>query len=128
MLQTEIRGSNCIDYFESICTADIQGLKNNSGSLTVFTDENGGILDDLIVTKISDDLLYVVSNAGRKDHDQKHMLQALEQYKKKNQATDVKIKFYSPIERSLLALRGTQGTREIRKILWEHGSLNCFLC
>lgn len=45
--------------------------------LTVFTNERGGILDDLIVTKILQDHLYVVSNAARKDHDQKHLLGAL---------------------------------------------------
>lgn len=64
MLQTYVRGKDAIECFESICTADIKGLAPNSGSLTVFTNENGGIFDDLIVTKVSDDLLYVVSNAA----------------------------------------------------------------
>lgn len=64
MLQTYVRGKDAIECFESICTADIGGLANNSGTLTVFTNANGGILDDLIVTKVHDDLLYVVSNAA----------------------------------------------------------------
>lgn len=69
MLQTYVRGKDAVECFESICTADIKGLEPNSGTLTVFTNANGGILDDLIVTKVSDDLLYVVSNAACRKQD-----------------------------------------------------------
>lgn len=69
MLQTYVRGKDAIECFESICTADIKGLEYNSGTLTVFTNENGGIFDDLIVTKVSDDCLYVVSNAACRTQD-----------------------------------------------------------
>lgn len=69
MLQTFVRGKDAIECFESICTADIRGLKNDSGTLTVFTNEQGGIFDDLIVTKINDELLYVVSNAACRTQD-----------------------------------------------------------
>lgn len=64
MLQTYVRGKNAVECFETICTTDIRGLANNSGTLTVFTNDNGGIYDDLIVTKVTDNLLYVVSNAA----------------------------------------------------------------
>lgn len=69
MLQTYVRGKDAVECFESICTADIKGLERNSGTLTVFTNANGGILDDLIVTKVSDNLLYVVSNAACRKQD-----------------------------------------------------------
>lgn len=39
------------------------------GTLTLFTNEKGGIVDDLIVTNTSEDHLYVVSNAGCADKD-----------------------------------------------------------
>lgn len=75
MLQTKIRGDDRIELIERITTADIRGLEENKGSLTVFTDKvTGGILDDLIVTKTGDGYLYVVSNAGRRDHDKDLML------------------------------------------------------
>lgn len=73
MLQTYVRGKDAIECFESICTADIKGLNHNSGTLTVFTNEQGGILDDLIVTKVTDDLLYVVSNAACREQDSQIM-------------------------------------------------------
>lgn len=75
MLQTKIYGDDRIELIERITTADVRGLPENKGSLTVFTDKvTGGILDDLIVTKTGDGYLYVVSNAGRRDHDKDLML------------------------------------------------------
>ncbi|XP_057666605.1 aminomethyltransferase, mitochondrial [Diorhabda carinulata] len=116
MLQTEIRGNRCIDFLESICTADIQGTQINGSTLTIFTNENGGIIDDLIVTKITDDHLYLVSNAARKQHDQQLMLKALEKYKRTNLDTDIKIKFFDPKERSLLALQGPKAAEALQNL------------
>jgi len=45
------------------------GLPANTGSLSVFTNEKGGIRDDLIVTKTDADFLYLVTNAGCIDKD-----------------------------------------------------------
>ena len=39
------------------------------GTLTLLTNESGGIVDDLIVTNTSDGHLYIVSNAGCADKD-----------------------------------------------------------
>lgn len=117
MLQTEIRGKNCVDFLESVCTADIQGLKENSGVLTVFTNENGGILDDLIVTKINDEFLYVVSNAAMKQQDQKIMLAGLENYKKQNNpSSEITIKFFETVERTLIALQGPKAAGSLQKL------------
>ena len=69
MLQTYVRGKDAISTIERLCTADIRGLGPNSGSLTVFTNPQGHILDDLIVTKVNDELLYIVSNAAMKKQD-----------------------------------------------------------
>jgi len=43
------------------------------GTLSLFTTEKGGIIDDLIVTKTDQGYLYVVSNAGCADKDSAHM-------------------------------------------------------
>ena len=43
------------------------------GMLSLFTNEKGGIIDDLIVTKTGQGYLYVVSNAGCAEKDSAHM-------------------------------------------------------
>jgi len=116
MLQTEVVGKDCIDYLESVCTADLHGLDLNSAVLTVFTDANGGILDDLIVSKIQEDHLFIVSNAARKQHDQQHLLRALDSHKKKNPSTNIKMTFFDPKERSLVALQGPQASQALQSL------------
>ena len=77
MLQTKIHGDDRIEFVEKLTTADVRSLQKGKACLTVFTDKNtGGILDDLIITNTSDGYLYVVSNAGRRDHDTKLFLNA----------------------------------------------------
>lgn len=115
MLQTEIFGKDCSQLIEQICTADVQGLKENASVLTVFTNDAGGILDDLIVTKINEEYLYIVSNAARKDHDQKLMMKALDAYKNSNNGTDLRIRFFDPSERSLIALQGPKAAEVLQK-------------
>lgn len=61
------------DFMETLTTADINDLKVNHSTLTVFTNEKGGIKDDLIVTKTDKDYLYVVTNAGCIEKDLPHM-------------------------------------------------------
>lgn len=105
MLQTHITGKHAIECFETLTTADIQGLQKGSGSLTVFTNQNGGILDDLIVSRVDDDFLYIVSNAARKEHDSQLIQQTVEHFRtQKNK--DVNVQFFDPSERALLALQG----------------------
>ena len=61
------------------------GNQNGSmlqGSLTVFTNTSGGIIDDLIVTKTDDGYLYVVSNAGCRFKDMPHMAETVDQFKR----------------------------------------------
>lgn len=49
---------------ESLTTSDVEQLAVNTGCLSVFTNENGGIRDDLILSKTDRDSIYVVTNAG----------------------------------------------------------------
>lgn len=83
-----------MNFFENLCTADIHNLEENSSVLTVFTNEKGGILDDLIVTKINEEFLYVVSNAAMKIQDQHIMLQGLVSMLTKFSIIDVNIYIY----------------------------------
>lgn len=103
-----LTGKGCVNYLESVCTADLKNLTENAAILTVFTNEKGGILDDLIITKITDEHFFIVSNAARKDHDQKHLLKALENHNKRNTSGDIKVQFYTPNERALIAFQGPE--------------------
>ncbi len=57
---------------ETLVPVDILGLKDGRQRYGFFTDENGGILDDLMISRLGDRLLVVV-NAGCKDADIAHL-------------------------------------------------------
>ncbi len=55
---------------ETIVPADILGLGPHQQRYSQLLSEDGGTLDDLMITRHAEDgMLYVVVNAGRKDHD-----------------------------------------------------------
>lgn len=114
MLQTYLKGKDVISCFESVCTADIKGLRNGTGTLTVFTNGKGGILDDLIVNRVAEDTLYVVSNASRKDTDMAVMSDAVASFKA--QGKDVSVQFLSSDDQSLLAVQGPHAVSVLQKL------------
>lgn len=86
---------------ESIVVGDIAELRPNQGTLSLFTNEAGGILDDLIVTNTSEGHLYVVSNAGCWDKDLAFMQDKVKEFR--NRGSDVGLEV---VDNALLALRG----------------------
>ncbi|XP_017075926.2 aminomethyltransferase, mitochondrial [Drosophila eugracilis] len=122
MLQTRVFGKDAAACLESVCTADILGTPNGSGTLTVFTNEAGGILDDLIVNKVSEKELYVVSNAAMKQQDIGIMTAAVNNFK--SQGKDVTIEFLTPTDQSLVAVQGPQVATELTKLLPKEVSLD----
>lgn len=72
MLQFKVHGQDRVKFLESLVVADIEGLAENTGTLSLFTNEQGGIKDDLIINKMADEL-YVVSNAGCADKITAHL-------------------------------------------------------
>ncbi len=79
---------------EKLVPVDILGLKAGRQRYGFFTDNNGGILDDLMITNRGDHLLVVV-NAACKDADVAHM--------KANLGDTCKVEL---LDRALLALQG----------------------
>ena len=54
MGQIQIHGNDRFNFIESICTGNVKELKTNSGLLSVFLNEKGGIIDDTIITNLPD--------------------------------------------------------------------------
>lgn len=69
MGQCTIRGENPAAALETLVPGDLQILKDGKMRYTMFTDGGGRILDDLMITKIDANTLFVVVNAGCKEQD-----------------------------------------------------------
>ena len=73
MGQLIIEGSGSAAMLESLMPVDIEGLANNGLTYALFTNEQGGVLDDLIVTRLSEEKFFLVVNAGCKAQDIAHL-------------------------------------------------------
>jgi aminomethyltransferase len=68
MGQLALRGEGGSERLEALVPGDIAGLAAGRMRYTVLTNDDGGILDDLMVTNVGD-YLFLVVNAARRDVD-----------------------------------------------------------
>jgi aminomethyltransferase len=106
MGQVLVTGADPAQAIERLVPADIAGLGQGKARYTTFTAEDGGILDDLIITKDAPDRLFVVVNAGRADADIAYLKAALEPG---HQVTHL-------ADQALLALQGPKAVECIARI------------
>jgi aminomethyltransferase len=95
MGQVAIRGDDRVVGLEELVPGDVQALAEGRIRYTMFTNDRGGILDDLMVTNAGDHLFLVV-NAACKQADVRHLRSALAGKAEVEELTD----------RALLALQG----------------------
>ncbi|MBT5187425.1 MAG: glycine cleavage system aminomethyltransferase GcvT [Kordiimonadaceae bacterium] len=95
MGQVVIMGENADIWLETLVPGNIVDLKTNRIRYTMFTDDNGGILDDLMITKRENDIFMVV-NAACKEQDIAHMRKHLPDHLELTELND----------RALVALQG----------------------
>lgn len=72
MGQLRLHGDAAADSLERLVPVDIVDLPSNRQTYALFTDDAGGILDDLMVANAGDHLFLVV-NASRKHQDIEHL-------------------------------------------------------
>ncbi|XP_040568243.1 aminomethyltransferase, mitochondrial [Lepeophtheirus salmonis] len=102
MQQSKVYGKDRRQFIESLTTLDLKTLKEDSGSLTIFTNEKGGIVDDLIVMNTSLDFLYLVTNAGCKEKDILLMKKKVLEMKSDNM--DIELEIIN--DHALIAIQG----------------------
>jgi aminomethyltransferase len=95
MGQVLVHGDGAAQAFEALVPGNVTGLAQDRLRYTVLTNEQGGVLDDLIVGRVADGL-YVVVNAACREADLAHLRAALEPVHRVEELTD----------RALLALQG----------------------
>lgn len=106
MLQQNIRGTDIIPFLNKVTPSDFKALKPWSNQLSVLLNEEGGIVDDTIITKHDDDKsFYIVTNAGTREKDVAFL---------KKQAEDFDVTFET-IDSSLLAIQGPSAAKVLQK-------------
>lgn len=93
----DIQGSATREFLRRLLANNVDRLVNGKALYTCMLNDQGGILDDLIVYKVTDDLFRIIVNAGTREKDLAWMRQ-------KAQGLDLSI-----IERTDLLMLAVQG-------------------
>jgi aminomethyltransferase len=105
MGQVVIEGPGAAAMLESLVPVDIEGLGIDRQTYALFTNERGGVLDDLIITRWAADKFFLVVNAGCKVADIAHLRAHL-------QDQDLRVLE----EQALLALQGPQARQVVGEL------------
>jgi aminomethyltransferase len=90
---------------EKIIPADLKALKLNNSKYSFLLNDNGGIIDDLIITKTAKGF-FIILNAACKDNDVKEISKLLN----KNH------KYFINLDLSLIALQGPKSVEILEKL------------
>lgn len=104
MGQVELRGDAVAAELEKLVPSNIEGLAAGKARYTVLTNDQGGILDDLIVANAGDHLFLVV-NASMRDQDIAHISENLKSVELTERA-----------DRALIALQGPAAGAVLQKL------------
>ncbi len=100
MGQIRLTGDGAAMALEELVTGDIAGMQDFQQRYTLLTSASGGIIDDLMVTKLPDGLSLVVNAAGKKDDFA---------YIKSSLPSAFQVELL--VDRALLALQGPQAVQ-----------------
>jgi len=78
MGQFFLRGAGAEEWLNSILSNDVSKLEVGEAQYTFMLNENGGVIDDLIIYRFGDDQIFLVVNASKIDEDFAWLNQHLE--------------------------------------------------
>lgn len=64
-----VEGENALDYLQYVLTNDISKVSQTKAQYAMICNEQGGVIDDLVVYQLEDDKYLLVVNAGNTDVD-----------------------------------------------------------
>lgn len=124
MGEFSIKGTDAIRAYGRLICSDPEAVRVGRGRYGVMMNDDGGIIDDIITMKLSDDELFVVTNAGPLDVVSAKICGAHPGCKDISSAT-AKIDIQGPIARNVLAKEIPECAAlkyfELRKSAW-HGT------
>ena len=73
MGQVVLRGQGVAAALEGLVPVDLLGLEHHAQTYALFTNERGGVIDDLIITRWGEEEFFLVVNAACKEQDIAHL-------------------------------------------------------
>ncbi|KAF9558358.1 glycine cleavage system T protein [Agrocybe pediades] len=116
MVQSNFRGKTATQFLEWLTPSSLSSLKPYGSTLSVLLNENGGIIDDTIITKHASDAFYVVTNAGRRDADLAWFSQKLKEWNDSERGREGPVEHEVLENWGLLALQGPEAASYLQNL------------
>lgn len=111
MGRTWATGPDAEKYLNYVVTNNVARLKPNGGLYTVMCNSKGGIVDDLILYKLSEERFLIVYNASNRDKDYRWL-------KKNSKGFNVKLRDVSD-QVAMIAIQGPEAEGTLQKVTGE---------
>lgn len=106
MGQISVVGENAAYLLETLVPVDVVNLKPGKQRYALFLNGNGGVMDDLMIARVSENEFSLVVNAACKDNDFAHLTSKLGD----------KLEIKMATNRSLLALQGPESANVLLRL------------
>jgi aminomethyltransferase len=104
----DLRGKDAGAYLRRLVANNVDRLVDGKALYTCMLNEQGGVLDDLIIYKVADDFYRIVINAGTREKD-------LEWMRKQSQSFDVTLT--ERVDLAMIAIQGPEVKNKIARFL-----------
>ena len=109
MQQHRFFGPHVVKFLQRLVPSDLEALGTNRSSLSVLLNDKGGIIDDLMITKISAKDFYIVTNATQREQDLIH-------FKEQISGHDDLVQHDLLDDRGLIALQGPTSSQVLQSL------------
>lgn len=111
MGEIRITGKDATAFVNHIFTNDVTLLEDGQIAYGMLTNDNGGVVDDLLVYRVSDQEYFLVINAANIDKDEKWVIDQMNQ----SEFDDLSVSLESE-EWSELAVQGPEAEAQLQKL------------
>lgn len=115
-MQHNLSGPGALEFLMKVTPSSLDKLAPNTSTLSCLLEEGtGGILDDTVITRRSEDTFYFVTNAGRRAEDLAFLQAEIEAFRAKNGADSLKWDILE--DRALVALQGPLAVNVLQSLI-----------
>ena len=121
MGEVEVKGREAFDFVQNLVTNDISTLEDNQVLYSLMCYPDGGVVDDLLVYKFSNNYFYLVINAANVDKDYKWIVDNKNHYEVELENISANV--------SEVALQGPNAQKILQKITnFDLSQIKFFYC
>ncbi|KAL4872808.1 hypothetical protein BDV12DRAFT_161562 [Aspergillus spectabilis] len=121
MVQHRLSGPGALDLLMKVTPSSLDKLQANTSTLSCLLEPGtGGIVDDTVITRLSNDTFYFVTNAGRRDEDLAFLTAEIDTFKQSNPEKPITWEILS--DRALIALQGPEASAVLQPLIHNNTS------